>query len=172
MFLIPLIIDMKKGFTLIEVIIYSALVVIILGVLTNAILVVSNSYRRMATYRDIENGAMLAMNRMSREIKSASDINGSQTVYDNANGSLMLNLGSTATTSRFYVSGGSIILDENGVQTGSLTPSSVTVSSLIFRHIVSTSSEAVKIEVIIQGEGQNSSISKNFYNTIVLRGSY
>lgn len=65
---------------------------------------------------------------------------------------------------------GNGIPDESEVSP--LVPHKVEVSNLIFRHIVGTSTEGVRIEVEHQNRTDKRVITENFYNTVILRGSY
>jgi len=138
-------------------------------------MLLSNSYRNLKAVRDVESSAVTAMNRMTREIKGASSVDGTGTSYNTSSGSLLLNTtdsSNQATTIKFYLSNGAIMMDKGGSYFGPLTGSTVNVTSLIFRPINASSSQAVKIEMNIQSNDQRNIINKNFYNTAILRGSY
>ncbi len=174
-------IDLKKNikdnmaFSLVETIIYVALLAIILTVIIDSILVMSNAYRSVTVTRNIEDTALISMDRMTREIRNASSIDETQTVYNNDHGAIFLNsidASNTPTSIKFYLSGQRILIDENGTYLGPITSSNVLVDSLYFRPIVSSSSVGIKIEMVLEsGTGQY--LKKvNFYDTVVLRGSY
>jgi hypothetical protein len=167
------------GYSFVEVIIYLAMLIILLTAIINGTLLLAQSYRSVKVVRDIESSAITSMDRMTREIHDASDINGTLTTYNTNPGSLELDTtdtSGTAITLRFYALNGKVMMDKNGVTEGQLTESDVHVSSLIFRSITSSSSVAIKIEMTLQGtstsNGTSSLITKNFYDTAVVRGSY
>lgn len=158
---------MKKGYTLIEVILYSALFVLLLGAIVNAGLLLSRSYSEIKSERNVQMSALSVMDQMTRHIRTAESIDGSGTAYGTSNGSLLLrstDTGGTAHTVTLYLSGGRVQMSKEGAVFGPLTDASISVSSLVFRHIVTGNSEGVKIEMTIDG--------RNFYNTVMLRGSY
>ena len=171
----------EGGYSFVEVIIYLALLVILLLAIINGTLLLAQNYRNVKAVRDIESSAIDSMDRMTREIHNAISVNGTQTTYYTSPGSLMLNTTDTsnnAITLRFYLQGGKVLMDRNGVFVGPLTESDVTASSLIFRSITSSTSVAVKIEMTLQASSTQQTASgtgaiiKNFYDTAVLRGSY
>lgn len=166
----------KRGFTLIEVLIYLFLLVILLAAIVNSTLLLAKNYRNVKAVRTIENSAISSMDRMVREIRNANGINGAQTNYGVNAGSLMLdttNSSGANITLRFYLAGGKVMLDRNGSVVGPLTSSDANVSSLIFRHIATSTSEAVKIEMTIEsGTSTPAYIQRKFYDTAVVRGTY
>lgn len=160
-------IQKTKGFTLVEIILYAAIAVVLLGAIVNSGLLLTNSYRKIKDVKNIQMSGLSAMSIMTRSIKSSQSIDGSGTAYGTANGSLLLrntDSGGVAHTTKFYLSGGKILMDKDGVYFGPLTVGDVAITSLLFRQINTGNSVGVKIEVIIDG--------KNFYNTAMLRGSY
>jgi type II secretory pathway pseudopilin PulG len=148
-----------KGYTLVETLIYAALLVVILSAVVTTTIMLSTSYRAVKSAKNTENAALSAMDQMTRNIRSASIVNGTQTYYNATSGSLLLDSGV-----RFYLSGNQVMEDKSGTVFGPLTESVATVNSLVFRPLNTGNSTGVKIEMNIDG--------KNFYNTVMLRGSY
>ena len=68
---------------------------------------------------------------------------------------------------KFSLSGGQVLLTTNA--TSSLTAANVNVTSLIFYLATSTHSSAVRIMMTLSS---TSTLSRNFYDTAVLRESY
>lgn len=165
-----------SGTSLVEAMIYIAILVVLFSGIVRGVFMLSNSYRNVKTYRSIESSAVSSMERMVREIRNATDINAGQTSYGISAGSLSLNgtnASGTAYTVRFFASSSRLYLEENSTNVGPLTPSNVIVSNLTFRHFSTSTSEAVKIEMTISSASSSSVyFSKNFYGTAVLRGSY
>jgi len=149
----------KKGFTLVETVVYASLFVILLGAIINSVFILSSSYRYIKDVKNAQMSALAAMDRMSREIRQANTINGSGTSYNTPSGSLLLDTGA-----EFFLLDGKIMMEQNNVSQGALTTSNIQVGILTFRRIATGNSEGVKIEMTIE--------NKNFYNTVMLRGSY
>ncbi|MEI7777605.1 MAG: hypothetical protein WCI52_03285 [bacterium] len=164
---------MKKGFSLAETIVYIALLAIIFIVVINSLVAIMSSYYSIKSSRDIENSAMLGLDRIERDIKNSSNIAAISTstnpnsitlnTFDSDNNPLVV---------RFYVSSGTLLVDENGSYSGPLSDSDVTVSSLLFSPISTGNSSGVKIQMTLQSGTSSAFKSKNFYDTAVMRGSY
>ena len=154
---------MKKGFTLIETIIYTAIIAVIFILVVNSLSIVIKAFNQGRVAIKINNSAEVAMERMTREIRFAYDIDGSSDLSH-----LVLN-----TDVEFYLDSGKIMIIDRGTNAVALTSDDLTVTNLIFRQINSSSvSKAVKIEMAIQGSSGNYQKTENFYNTAILRGSY
>jgi Tfp pilus assembly protein PilW len=166
---------LSKGFSLVETIIYIFILTLLLVGIVNSTLLLAKSYRSVKAVRSIESSAISAMDRMTREIKDATSINTGASSLNINPGVLSLNAtnaSGTAEVLRFYVSGGKIMMDRNGVSVGQLTFSDSNITTLVFRSISTSTSEAVKIEMAIQSGTSTSFITKNFYDTAILRSSY
>lgn len=157
-----------RGFSLIETVIYTAMLSILVVAIVICMIKLFDSYKRTKVVRQIETSALNSMDRIIREIRGAESVGG-DSAFNTTSG--ILSLISGATTIRFYLSDQKIYVAENGVTIGALTNSSVKVSSLIFRYINATSSDAVKVEMTFLSSS-TPNLSKNFYNTSVLMGSY
>jgi len=167
---------MKRGFTLIETIIYTTIIAVIFVLVVNSLSVVIKAFNQGRVSIKINNSAEAAMERMAREIRFAYDIDALSTLGSHP-GHLVLNtyvLGTeTPTTAEFYIDAGKVMVKEGIFGAESLTAPDVTVTNLIFRQINASSvSRAVKIEMTMQGSSGNYQKTENFYNTAVLRRSY
>lgn len=158
--------------TLIEVIIYTAILAIIFILIVNSLSIVIKAFNQGRVAIKINNSAETAMERMTREIRFAYDIDASSTLDH-----LVLNtyvLGTeNPTTAEFYLDSGKLMVKERVLPAGQLTSSDLTVTNLIFRQITASStSKAIKIEMTIRGSSGNYQKTENFYNTAILRESY
>lgn len=175
--LICIIINMKsfsiknnEGYSLVEMVIYIALLAILMIVVVHAVLSIITSYRNIKAVRDLESTAILSMDRMTRTIRNGTRIDMANSTFGANPGILTIDTGTT--TDKFYVSGGELQLDENGAYLGRLSLGDTTIKNLIFRLISTSTSEAVKIELeITSGTGSFSQDFK-FYDTAIVRGSY
>jgi type II secretory pathway pseudopilin PulG len=167
----------KKGFTLVETIIYMAILIVLLAVIVNSVLLLTTHYRAVRNTREMEDSAIATFERMTRDIKDADGFIASSTVLQVANGSLALFKQDIAsgqsTTTEYYVENDRLYVRENGIVLGPLTKQSINVTALIFRRIDTGESTAFKIEMSLQtDQAAPNVISNNFYNTVVMRGSY
>ncbi len=164
----------KKGMTLVEVLVYISMLVMLLGVITQSVLMLSTHYRAVRNTRDLEDSAINVMDRLVREARNATD------VLPIAVGSFATTTFITtdtvteqSTTTSFYVVDDTLRISENGIDLGPLTKESVKVTGFDVTIIQNSNSKAIKIELsLVSDEATPAVIAKVFYNSVVIRGSY
>jgi prepilin-type N-terminal cleavage/methylation domain-containing protein len=168
------VIQKKKGFTLIEFVIYISIIVIVLVIVVGIIVNMSQSYQHIVVAQQISDSSATAFERITREVRNADSVDVSGSTLDSNPGALVVNTtaNGTSETREFLVSSGMIRVLEDDVDMGPLTMSDVTVSNLVFRVSTSTYSTAVKIEMTLDAGSGEYARSENFYSTVILRGSY
>jgi hypothetical protein len=132
-------------------------------------------YRNLQSAEAINESAQSALERIVRDSRGATSIDTLKSSLGTSPGDLYLNTldQDGATTSvEYFVTGQSIHIKEAGVDIGQITASNVRVTNLVFHRIAATSSVAVKIEMTLESGTSTHYLSKNFYSTAVLRGSY
>ena len=154
---------MKKGFSLIEMIIYVAIMSATMILVVNVCLTLSRSYSSFRNTKDIQSALSVGLETMVKEIRGAESI-------DTAGSELKLNTvyNDASSTIRFYLTNSRLMMDRDDVFQGPLTPQNVSVTNLIFHQLNATTSQAVKIDMTIKAGIKE----ENFYDTVVLRGSY
>ncbi len=165
----------KHGFSLVETLFYVSIMVLVLALSVSAAYSLTNSYRRLQSAWVIESAAAAALERITRETRDALSVGLSESLFDVSPGRLALNTtredGAT-TTIQFLLDNQTVRVREADVDAGPLTPARVRVTRLLFRRIIGLNSQAIKVEITLES-GQGSSLeSKNFYSTVVMRGSY
>lgn len=163
----------KRGYSVIEIIIYVSIMALLVGVIANVInmLFIANSVVKAT--RRVENSSISFSDKIIREIRAASSASlVTSYPYDNDELTLTIPTSSGTRTSRFYRAGDRIMQDDNGVQTGPITLSGMQVTSLHFKIMSTTTSEAIKYEVVMEGPTSTPDVSEKFYGTAVLRGFY
>ncbi|MFZ2303483.1 MAG: hypothetical protein WAV98_01675 [Minisyncoccia bacterium] len=175
--------SIQRGFTLVEMIIYIAFFAVLSVLSINATILVMKSFYTLRINQSISQSATTALERMSREIRNAYDIDTLNSTLTTSPGRLTLLTKTDAgalTTAEFYVTAGNQInMKVGGVDNGSLMTKTVTATNLVFRSITTTNasttvSKAVKIEMTLRdSRDTRSGFTKEvkFYDTIVLRGS-
>jgi len=106
---------------------------------------------------------------VSREIRQAISINTISAT------NLKLNTtdsSGNAATITFTLSGTNVELRQNDVLVGNLNSTNLKVTALTFTQITTSNSSAVKIGVTVTSNRYGSLRTANFYDTLVLRGSY
>ncbi len=162
----------KKGSSILELLIYVTILSVFMLVMSQMVVTILRTYNSVKLAKDIESAGLSALERMTRDIHNATSINTSVSTFGTNPGILQLNQNASTTVVKFYVATSTLRLNENGLYVGPLTPSGVTVSNLVFRQITTSNTKAVKIEFQVRGNFANASITKNFYTTAGLRGSF
>ncbi len=158
----------NSGFSLVETIIYVAILAIISVVMINMLLSFTQTYKTIVALRAAEHSAVGSMERITREIRSASGVDTGNSTLGTSPG--VLTLTSIATTTKFYASSGVLQMDVNGTFFGPLTLSNATVNNLVFRLLDNGVSQAVKIDLTITGTVGTVTKTKTYHSTIILRG--
>jgi hypothetical protein len=174
---------MKKnsGFSLAEIIMYTALVAILLFVVINVLIFGLSVYHRFDAARDVQDAAVAVIERIVSESRNASsisiDASGSGdagqdilTMYNSSNNQLAKFVIETNTTTGNLVVN---LYNGSGVLVGPLTPSNVSAAGSYFR-IASSTSEAQLARVVLvlrAGEGDDE-LTQRFYTSAIPRGSY
>ncbi len=163
----------KKGFSLIEMLVYIALITVIFLFIINMILSFTGSYKDITALRVADRSGMDAMERMTREIRNATSVTPAQSFFGSSPGILTIVQTSSgvSTTTKFYLQNEVLRVDVNGVYSGPLTLTRAQVTNLTFNLLTSTSSQAVKIDMILNGTSGNVTKTKAYHSTIILKGS-
>ncbi len=158
----------EGGYTIIELLFYISLFIVSSILVINSMVVMSRSFRETALQVELLQGGSI-MERMSREIRQSLAIN---TITAS---SLKLNTkdgSGVSKTVEFVLSGSNVRLLDNNVFIGNLNTPNMVVTTLSFTQINSTVSKAIKIDLSVRSGNDNLNRIFNFYDTIVLRGSY
>lgn len=162
-----------QGFSLIEMIIYIAFFSILSLAAMQATLTVMKSFYAMRLTQNINQSATVALERMSREIRNAYDVDDVASTFGSNPGRLTLRTEDAAganTTVEFYVVNGQLRIKEDGIDKGILLAKNVTVANLVFRSITTLNSRAIKIEITLRNTHAGDTREVILYDTIVLRG--
>jgi prepilin-type N-terminal cleavage/methylation domain-containing protein len=164
--------SLQKGFSLIEMIIYVAILSLVMFFVVNTLLSFNSTYREVRMQRSIDTSALMSLERMTRDIRLSKNIVVSQSSFNTPSGILALYSvdGQVSTTTRFYLKNNVLQVDLNGVYSGPLTLAQVSVTNLTFNRLVSTSSEAVKIDMTLKYVYGSITRQKNYQTTVVLKG--
>jgi competence protein ComGF len=159
-----------SGFSLIEMLVYLALMTMISVVIVQSIVVVLKSNKESFNNNVIENSAVSVFERIKRETRRAKEVD---LVGSNlTNGQLQMNViqpdDSISNIKISLAGNGAVNIYETGVLSGPLTISGAEVTTLIFKQIKSGKSEAIRTEMTIKSGIK----SETFYSTEILRGSY
>lgn len=162
----------KSGFSLVEMIIYVSLLVVIFLIVVNTILSFTGSYQSLRAMRVLDHSSVSAMERMTRDIRSATIVDTGNSTLGSNPGVLTLTttLGSVSTTTKFYLQSGVVKVDVNGVYSGPLTLADTSVTNLVFTKLTSSISSAVKIDLTISATVGTTTKTRKYHSTVILRG--
>lgn len=161
----------NKGYTLVEMVIYIAIMSVVLLLIVNTVISLSRSYRDLYALRIVDSTAVDSMERMTREIRGATSVDTVNSTFNTNPGVLTLisTLGNTSTTTKFYISNGVLKVDVNGAYSGPLSDVDATIDSLTFVKLDSGVSTAVKIDMTVSGRSGFTVKTKNYHTTILLK---
>src|SRR4051812_40338797 len=100
----------KRGFSLFEMIIYITIAAVMMIFVVQIVISITKGYTDIRLTRDIENSAMISLDRMTRDIRSATAIDTAQSQFGVSPGRLVLQKteGGVTTVTDFYVSNGEV----------------------------------------------------------------
>ncbi|RJQ33648.1 hypothetical protein C4568_04195 [Candidatus Parcubacteria bacterium] len=165
----------ERGVSLIEMLIYTAILILIVMAVGSTVLAFSRVYRSIIAEQKVEEAGHVAMERIMREIKKGSSIDSAGSSFASATGALALNTtddGGDPIIVRFFLSDSNMHVSEDGEDIGPLLPQGASVTRFYLTSITTAISRAVKVELTVESGTSTSYRSKNFYGTAVLRGSY
>lgn len=158
----------KNGYVMLELLFYISFFAVLSIVVVNSMITMTRAFRETTLHAELlQSGSM--MERMSREIRQAKGIN---TVSTSSLKLDTTNSSGASKTVEFTLSGTNISLLENNIVTGNLNTQNIVITALSFTQITSTVGKAVKISYTIRSGNDSLNRTFNFYDTIVLRGSY
>lgn len=158
----------KSGYALLELLFYIAFFAVLSLIVIDAMVVMAGSFKETTLQAELMQGGTI-MERMSREIRQAYDIN-SISAND-----LKLNTKDSSgadKTVEFLLSGSNLQLLENAVFTGNLNTPNISITALTFTQITTAKGKAVKVFFTIKSANDTLGRTQDFYDTIALRGSY
>lgn len=160
----------ENGYAVLELLFYISFFAVLTIVVINSMIAMTASFRESSVYAELLRSGN-TMERISREIRQADSIN-----IISAN-SLKLNTtesGGTSKTVQFSWagSGSDVQFYENDSLVGPLNPPNISVTALNFTEITTTKGKAVRVIFTVQSDNDKYSRAVDFYDTVVLRGSY
>lgn len=159
-----------RGYTLMEAVVYVAILAVFSVIAVNAIIIILGSFRHVRAERTVNTAATVAFERVVREARAAASITTANSSFDTHPGRLTLSLPNAATR-EFYIENGVLRVKEDGVYAGTLTASTTVIDSLIFRHLDHGTTQGVRIELTIH-DTRDPGATRQFADTAVLRGTY
>ncbi|WKZ26363.1 MAG: prepilin-type N-terminal cleavage/methylation domain-containing protein [Candidatus Paceibacterota bacterium] len=161
----------KSGFSLIEMVIYIAIMALILVVVVNTLSVMILSQKKIKNHRVIEHSSSVALERLTREIKSSKRIDFDQSVFGSNPGRLVLEVENLIGESReieFFVED-SILKFRDGELVAPLIDSRATIGSFLLYSLSEDGAQAVRIALTIEAGSGEFAKTETFYASALMR---
>ena len=165
----------RRGFTLIEMIIYVFFVGTFSVLALNGVFQATEVFADFRITRNLNSTAEIILDRVTREVRQAYDVDQVESSFGAHPGKLTLKTTDPAdvdTTIEFYMDSGNVKIKEGGVDQGLLGSSDVTVDIFVFDFISNANTKAIKTRVQLTAQRGSLQKTKTFYSTTILRGSY
>ncbi|MFA6386715.1 MAG: hypothetical protein WCW04_03030 [Candidatus Paceibacterota bacterium] len=159
------------GFSIIEIVIYIAIFTALSIVVINSFIIVLSSFSTIRSNHDLLNSGSIAMEKITREIRQADSID----ILNSTDEILQLNStdnSSNPVVVKFAKVGNALNLYRNGTLVGNLLTSKVTLTSISFIRTSNAKSEGEKIKMVLNNTAGKINKTENFYDTVILRGTY
>ncbi len=165
--------NMKKGYSLVEMILYISLLSIFTVIIINSLLSFTQPYRTLLALRIVDDTGINGMERMTRDIRAASIVDVTNSVLGSDPGvlSLVATANGVSTTTKFYVQNQTLKVNVNGVYVGPLGTANSAITKLVFQELSNGTSTAVKINMTVQATVGPAVKTKIYHTTVILRGS-
>jgi Tfp pilus assembly protein PilE len=165
----------NRGFTLVEMLVYAAGVVLILGVIISMLYFAYSWYGTIVnTSRSDQVGVTLA-DRLVDDIRSAQTIENAQSSFGSSNSYLTLTVLVTpsVTMTKYYaLQNGRIAYKENSGTLQYLTPADITISGFTLNSLTSAVSKAVRFSFDIVYTTKTGPATTTYSGLGILRNSY
>lgn len=166
--------QLKKGYTLLETVIIITIFSLIIIVVMNMLSIFVSSYRDIKVSNRINSSAMIALDRITREIRIASSVDYINSTFNTHPGRLVLNssYNGSPVTIDFYFDNGILKMKRGGVEIGALTRENVAVDNLIFYSSSNSISQIIRTDIDLVANIGATVKTATFYSSTVIRGGY
>lgn len=133
--------EREKGFTLIETIVYSALLMIVISMAIYFMANIFSAYKKVFAQKEVMTNMQSALDLISEETKFAQNIYTPTSIFNNNNGQLSIKTnqnsptGETSTYADFYLDNGRIYAKREGQTTTPLTSNQVKINKIRFVYL-------------------------------------
>lgn len=160
-------IDMQRGLTLIEVVLYVALIALISSMVIGAVLGLLSAYERRQDQQTLERQAGIAMQAMRRDIRNAERVSNINNGEDAAR--LELSMLSDAESPTIYeVSSEQLLVSDGDGSDIALTNDQVRVTDIIFKHRApSIEHDTIRIELTLMAPKRGVTLGEPYQKTFI-----
>lgn len=163
----------KAGFTLVELLVYLASMIMVLAVLTYALINAYGFYAAVLVEARADRAAGTLMQILASEIRSGSSINQADSVFNTPHGqlSILSRDNGVEVEKVFWVEDSRVVSSEDDVETFR-TPVDIEVSKFLFTQILTPVSYAVRYEIDLTFPVRGELVTKTYPGVVILRNSY
>lgn len=171
--------NIKKGFSLIEAVVYVALLGVVSVFVANSLIYLTGTYARSRAEREVLSNARSLMERVSSHIAASQEVYGFTSRCDADAGQLSLLTATTSTPGHtagftdFWVDAGVVSMREEGAVALPLSSASVQITVFKCERIIqSLGREAVRVTIRADAAAARFPASATLTTTTALRGNY
>lgn len=163
-----------KGFTLIELLVYISSLLVLGTVLMFMIVQFYGIYKEIVAIPRADRTGLLIVDRITKEIRSANQIDMLESQFNTTNGVLDLDVvdGATTIEKKFFVENGIAKYQEDSETPLNLSSKDFTVSNFNFSLVQTPISEGVRFTMELQFQTRNATETKSYTGFAILRESY
>lgn len=167
-------ISIKKGFTMIELLIYVSGLIILGTIIITMLVQFYSIYKEIVAAPRADRTGLLLVDRITKEIRSANSIDMAQSQFNNTNGVLEINTLTEGAIieKRFFVENGIAKYQEDSNNPVNLSSDDFTVSNFNFYYVDTPVSEGVRFTLEIAYQIENATQTKSYTGFAILRESY
>jgi type II secretory pathway pseudopilin PulG len=155
----------KKGFSLIETLIYIFMLTVLLVALIQTFSYMLKTSKDIKSEKSIISSASVLLNRFTYEVRRATDVSGT---FGTSSGSLTLTFGTTTTIIYLDNSTKRAVISVNGA-IDYLTSSDITVNSLIFNKLLATTTSKGAYMQLSMTNKFGTAHTENFETSAIIR---
>lgn len=164
----------KPGLTIIETVVYIAVLAIIIGAVSSLFLWTVKIQKKARAIQEVTDNARVAMRTISQEINEAGDIYLPTSVFDSDSGQLSLETskyldpGEISSFIDLYLCGDALCLKKESKESTVLTSDKIKINKLRFTKIVTGNRKSVEIELNVASKS-DAQVSIDLISTASLR---
>jgi hypothetical protein len=164
----------EKGFTLVEVLVYAAGLIILLSAMVTLLFYMYGWYRSVTIGPRSDQVGTFLVTKIEGDIRGANSINLSQSVFGSATGAISVTstINSISTTTYYALQNGHLINQINGGASSYVSPSEMTISAFTLNQITTSVSSAVRFEIDVAYLTKSGTTTNAYYGLAILRQSY
>ncbi len=164
----------KRGFTLVETLVYVAGLVLLLLAIFTLLTATYDWYRTTTVGTRIDEIGITLSDRLVRDIRSGQTVELAQSSFGTSTGSLFIDAvaSSTYVTKKYSLISGRVAYQENSGTIQYLSPKDISVTKLYFTSIATPASAAIRFEINITYSTKTGNQTKSYSSVGIMKNSY